>query len=598
MNLIENILLGLYNEYKDKENFGALANYIPQLTKVNPKNLGITVTTVDGHQYVFGDKDIEFTIQSVSKPFIYGMALQECGIDAVKSKIGVEPSGDAFNSISLFPETGQPFNPMINAGAIAATGLIWDIYKDQTFDQILKIFSVYAGQDLVIDNSVFESESETGHRNRAIAHLLRNFNILTSEVEAPLKTYFQQCSINVNCISLSVMGATLANNGINPITNEKVLDEEYIPKVLSVMSTCGMYDYSGEWIYNVGIPAKSGVGGGVLAVLPGQLSVAVYSPLLDAKGNSVFGVEICERIAAKFSLHLYNTPSLTQQVIRKHTTLEVTRSKYKRDKNAEEIFLNHGHDIHIMELQGDLGFATCEIFMRRIPPSCKTLIINLRKCNRIDDAALSLMLELDCEFQKENKAVFLTNYHRLNLISELTHEDFSCLQFDKLEYALIATENALLDEYNYNRSKIPVKLENQQLLQELNDAEIIELSRHLTSKSFKKGDLIIEKGRKAKNIYFLESGEVDIMSVSDDKREFILAVLIAGNSFGEMALIENTVRSANVIAKSEAKCLLLPYNILDENPLLATVKSKILTNIALSLSRRLRLANEEIAGYI
>ncbi len=598
MNLIENILLSLYHEYKSKENSGVLANYIPELTKVNPSNLSITVTTVDGFQYSYGDNNIDFTIQSVSKPFIYGMALQECGIQAVKSKIGVEPSGDAFNSISLFPNTGQPFNPMINAGAIAATGLVWEIYKDKTFDQILKVFSSYAGRDLNIDNSVFESESETGHRNRAIAHLLRNFNILSSEVEAPLKTYFQQCSINVNSISLSIMGATLANNGINPITDEKVIDEEYIPKVLSVMSTCGMYDYSGEWIYNVGIPAKSGVGGGVLAVLPGQLAIAVYSPLLDSKGNSVFGVEICERIADKFSLHLYKTPRLVQQVVRKHTTLEVTRSKYKRDKKADEVFARYGRNIHILELQGDLGFATCEIFMRRIPIDCDTLILNLRKCHRIDHAALSLLLELNHEFDKGNKTLYLTNYHRLGLLVEAKRDDLLCFQFDKLEHALIACENALLNKHNYTWSKIPVPLAMQQLLKQLDALEIEELSHYITKKCFKKGDLIIEKGRKAKNIYFLESGEVDIMSRSDDGREFILAVLIAGNSFGEMALIENTVRSANVTAKSDAVCLLLPYKILDESPLLTGVKSKILTNIALSLSTRLRLANEEIAGYI
>jgi glutaminase len=280
MNLIHKILEQIYVEFKHKQNGGALANYIPQLTMVNPGNLGITVTTIDGYQYTYGDVATNFTIQSVSKPFIYGMALQACGVENVMTKISVEPSGDSFNSISLYPDSGRPFNPMINAGAIAATGLLWDVYQDRTFDCIMETFNAFAGENLTLDDSVYSSESETGHRNRAIAYLLRNFGILTSDVNPPLETYFKQCSINVNCSQLSVMGATLANNGVNPITGKEVIDQEFVPKVLSVMSSCGMYDYSGEWIYNVGLPAKSGVGGGVLAVLPGQLAISVYSPLL------------------------------------------------------------------------------------------------------------------------------------------------------------------------------------------------------------------------------------------------------------------------------------------------------------------------------
>ena len=598
MNLVHKILEELYLEYKSKPNSGVLANYIPQLSLVNPGNLGIAVTTVDGHQYCFGDKDTHFTIQSVSKPFIYGMALQEHGVKKVMDKISVEPSGDAFNSISLYPDSGRPYNPMINAGAIASTGLVWDNYQEYTFDLILKVFSAYAGSELSIDDSVYNSENETGHRNRAIAHLLRNFNILQDAVDGPLETYFKQCSINVTCSQLSVMGATLANNGTNPITGAHVLKQQYVPKVLSVMSTCGMYDYSGEWIYNVGLPAKSGVGGGVLAVLPGQLSVAIYSPLLDAKGNSVFGVGICERIADKFSLHLYKTPTLTQQVVRKYTTLETTRSRYKRDEKAEEIFANYGQKIHVMELQGDLGFATCEIFMRRILTSCESLIISLQKCNRVDDAALSLLLELHEEFQVQGKTLFITNYRCLEPWISQKDKCLSCFEYEILDEALLHVENVILNENHYNRIEYPVRLENQQLLLDLDKRELEELAEHLVRRSYKKGDKIIEKGRKAKSIYFLENGEVEILGNSDDNRPFVLAVLSAGNSFGEMALIEDTVRSADVIALTDATCLLMPYIILDRNSILSGIKSKILTNIAISLSRRLRIANQEISGFI
>lgn len=218
MNMVDKMLGELYTEFREKDNKGALANYIPELSKVDPRNLAIVLTTVDGHQYSYGDTDVEFTIQSVSKPFVYGMAIKEYGVKKVLEKISVEPSGDAFNSISLYPDSGRPFNPMINAGAITATSMIWQIYKEEAFNQILETFSIYAGSPLKIDEYVYSSESSTGHRNRAIAHLLRNFNILQTEVEAPLDIYFRQCSIKVDCRQLSIMGATLAGNGVNPLT--------------------------------------------------------------------------------------------------------------------------------------------------------------------------------------------------------------------------------------------------------------------------------------------------------------------------------------------------------------------------------------------
>jgi len=332
--------------------------------------------------------------------------------------------------------------------------------------------------------------------------------------------------------------------------------------------------------------------------LPGQLSVAVYSPLLDAKGNSVFGVEICERIAEKFSLHLYKTPSLTQRVVRKHTTLETTRSKYKRDKYAEEIFVNHGATTNVMELQGDLGFATCEIFMRRIPATCQTLIISLQKCDRIDDAAMALLMELNQEFKLKGKILYISNFRHITHLNSIVLKETSCFQFELLDEALMQSENEFLDQHQYSRIKTPVRLEDQQLLLELNASELNEISKYLVRKSYKKGDEIISKGRKAKHIYFLESGEVAILGSTEDNRQFALSVLSAGNSFGEMALLENTVRSADVIARTDVNCLLMPFASLDINSILVGIKSKILTNIAMTLSGRLRIANQEIAGFI
>ena len=194
------------------------------------------------------------------------------------ARIGVEPTGDAFNSISLAPDTGRPLNPMINAGSIAAASLVAGHSEEDKLARLLAVYGLYAGLPLAVDRRVYESERDTGHRNRAIGHMLRNFGILDGDPEPALDLDFRQCSIEIDCRDLALIGATLANGGVNPVTGERALRAEYVENVLSVMTTCGMYDFAGEWVYSVGMPAKSGVGGGVLAVLPGQLGIGVFPP--------------------------------------------------------------------------------------------------------------------------------------------------------------------------------------------------------------------------------------------------------------------------------------------------------------------------------
>jgi glutaminase len=287
-------------------NQGEVATYIPELGNANPDDFGIAMTTASGEQYATGTFDKEFTIQSISKPFTYGMALELYGYTHVSRFVGVEPSGDAFNSIVLETETHRPFNPMVNAGAIATTGMLYRKYGDETIDRILHKLSEAAGRQLSIDDSVYQSEARTGHRNRAIGHLLLNFEKVPDDIEAVLDVYFKQCSILVNCQDLSVMSATLANLGTNPLTGKEVYLMDRVKKMLSIMLTCGMYDYSGEWAYNVGIPAKSGVSGGVMAVVNRQLGIATYSPRLDKRGNSCRGIEVCIEMAEELGLHAFD----------------------------------------------------------------------------------------------------------------------------------------------------------------------------------------------------------------------------------------------------------------------------------------------------
>ena len=286
---------------------GQVATYIPELGKANPDHFGICVVTADGDVLAAGDCDVPFTIQSISKPFTFGMALEELGDYTVSRYVGVEPSGDAFNSIWLHGGTNRPYNAMVNTGAIAVTALLHRQFGDCTFERILERFSAMAGRRLSIDEAVYESERRTGHRNRAIAHLLLNFALVHDQAEAALDVYFKQCSILVTTRDLATMAATLANMGRNPLTREHaLLDMGSIKDVLSVMFTCGMYDYSGQWAYRVGVPAKSGVSGGVMAVVNRQLGIASYSPRLDLQGNSVRGIEVCVDLAKRLGLHVFD----------------------------------------------------------------------------------------------------------------------------------------------------------------------------------------------------------------------------------------------------------------------------------------------------
>jgi glutaminase len=286
---------------------GQVATYIPELGNANPEHFGICVVSADGDVLTAGDCDVPFTIQSISKPFTFGMSLEELGETTVARYVGVEPSGDAFNSIWLHGGTNRPYNPMVNTGAIAVTALLHRQYGDCTFERILERFSAMAGRRLSMDEAVYESERRTGHRNRAIAHLLLNFDLVHDQAEAALDVYFKQCSILVTTRDLATMAATLANMGRNPLTGEHaLLDMSSIKDVLSVMFTCGMYDYSGQWAYRVGVPAKSGVSGGVMAVVNRQLGIASYSPRLDLQGNSVRGIEVCVDMAKRLGLHVFD----------------------------------------------------------------------------------------------------------------------------------------------------------------------------------------------------------------------------------------------------------------------------------------------------
>jgi len=301
---MKNLIESLLSQYKT-ENSGVLADYIPELAKVNPDLFAISITNIKGQVFSCGDNLQDFTLQSTSKPFVYGLALKLHGPQYVHQRVGIEPSGEAFNSIiELEKRTHLPFNPMINSGAIAIANQIQSD-ENHRVDKVLNLFTDLTNRTVKINYQVYESEKKTAHRNRAIAHLLRHFNVIHDDIEETLDLYFKQCSIMVNVDNLSLMAATLANQGINPVTQKKIYSSIDNQKILSLMFTCGMYDTAGEWAYTVGLPGKSGVSGAMIAVVPGQYGIAVYSPLINDHGHSIRGLKVLEDLSQKLKLSLF-----------------------------------------------------------------------------------------------------------------------------------------------------------------------------------------------------------------------------------------------------------------------------------------------------
>lgn len=268
----------------------------------------IALVGVGGRQWVVGDHDLRFPLQSISKIFPYVVALEAHGRDAVLRQVGVEPSGESFRSIVFDEHNNRPFNPMVNAGALVATDLVPGNSPEEKLGRLLRSIRLHAGDDsLDVDRETFELEMRTADRNRATAYLMRDAGMISGDVEAVLALYLRQCSVLVSSRDLAVIGATLANGGVNPVTGQRAEPRAHIRDVLSVMFTCGMYDFAGEWAYDVGLPAKSSVSGGIVCVVPGKGGLGVFSPGLDRFGNSVRGIGVCREISKHLGLHVFAT---------------------------------------------------------------------------------------------------------------------------------------------------------------------------------------------------------------------------------------------------------------------------------------------------
>lgn len=357
---------------------GQVAQYIPELAKADPRPFGAALATVTGRLHTAGDDETEFTIQSISKPFSYAAALTDRGTETVDRFVGLNPSGEAFNELSLEEESKRPDNAMINTGALATHQLLVGPYagRQERIDRVVSLMSTLADRRLEIDHATFESEMGAADRNLALAHMLRSHGILHDRAEDIVAGYVAQCSVRVTVRDLAVMGACLASGGVHPFTGERVLRSLVARQVLSVMSASGMYDAAGEWMTDVGIPAKSGVAGGVMGALPGQVGIGVYAPRLDEHGNSVRGVEFFRRLSEDLNLHLMEADPLGATVVR---------------------FVRREDDAVRLHLQGVLRFGGAEAVQAAMVEIGQErpdrVVVSLERVDRVTDVGRRMVQE-------------------------------------------------------------------------------------------------------------------------------------------------------------------------------------------------------------
>ncbi|NMM86338.1 glutaminase A [Rhodococcus sp. SRB_17] len=544
-NVVNDLITRIFNDVRTLD-AGTLADYIPELASVAPDSFGIAVATVDGYVYEIGDTGLPFTIQSISKPFTYALALADHGPDAVADKIDVEPSGEPFNEISLDPLTERPRNPMINAGAITAASMVDGADPAARFERIRSAYSRYAGRELSFNESVYTSESRTGHRNRAIGHMLRSFDVISGNPDDAVDLYFRQCSIDVTCRDLSLMAATMANNGVNPVTHERALTAIGVEQVLSVMATCGMYDGAGKWLVEVGLPAKSGVGGGVLAVLPGQIGIAVYSPRLDIHGNSVRGVAATRALSKELELHFLHVTRASRSSIRARYNVTDAPSRMRRTPTEQAVLDDVGKQSRVYELHGDLLFAGAESAVREIgslDEGLEVVVIDVRRVDDASVAAIRMITALRAQLGEQGCGVALVDPKGLlgQRTSSIDPDQRSGRVFADLDSALQWCEDTLLAAHcPQQRQPSTVTIEDHPVLDALTSNQVSAFASQLEQRTYARGDMIARRGDPASGFYLILQGQVSTMFTDSQNIEHRITTLSAGMTFGEMTMFLDT----------------------------------------------------------
>ncbi|MGW5241483.1 glutaminase A [Monashia sp. NPDC004114] len=552
---------------------GAVATYIPELAQADPDAFGLALSTLDGALYEAGDAEQPFTIQSVSKPFVMALAIQDRGLDTFLAHVGVEPTGDPFNAVTLEEGTGRPLNPMVNAGAILTTSLVAGEDVPAQSQRVVDGLSAFAGRPLSVDERVLASEIATGDRNRAIAFLMRGMGSFDADVERTLEVYFRQCSVLVTAHDLAVMAGTLASGGRNPLTGELVVSPEVVTNVLSVMVTCGMYDFSGEWMFHTGMPAKSGVGGGIAVVLPGAFGIGTYSPRLDARGNSVRGVAACEELARHFALHLMRPRPPVAPTVRRRLSGSQVRSRRGRHSTERVVIAEHPEAMVVYELQGDLTFAEAEDVARQVAVETpRWLVLDTARVDQVDPVAAQLLDATATRLAAAGVTVLVAGPRKL--VDVPIDQSFTTVT-----EAIESCEDVLVAEAGLPGPEAGVPLGDNDLCRALTDDEVAELQRVGAQLDFAAGDDLTGDGSVAYPIEFITKGQVAIEhhsgpgAVTAYDLDSRVTSRSAGSAVGALSALGVSTASTRFVAETDVSVVALSDEALDglqqEHPRLA-----------------------------
>lgn len=511
----------------------------PSLAEADPDLCGLAMTTADGYTYTSGDAEVPFSMQSISKVFCYAIALQDRGFRFMDAKIDVEPSGSSFKDLSSEANTGRPKNPLINIGAIAATAQILPDSDGEVFDKILRVMSDCAARDLEVDEVSYEADRDGGMHNRALSWFLASWGIIDGDPLPAFDDYSRQCAILTSAKDLSIMSATLTNLGVNPVTGKRVFSRQVAQRVLSVMLTCGMYDDSGDWVSSVGMPAKSGVGGGIISALPGQLGIATYAPPLDQHGSSVRGLAAHRILSRDLELHFVRTSKAGLSTIRTHDTIDHVPSTTRRPEAAEAVLAEYGERAHVLEVMGDLLFSGIEVLSREVATFDKNtvcVVVDLSRADHIAEVSVKAISRLAAALADVDTSLGLVDpFDRLaNLLVPV---DMQVEIFEDRNDALSWAEDQILRQYG-DEDCFPDEAISTPVLLEGIDEKIREkVVSLLKREEYDTGDIVRKVGDEFDGIRFIVSGEVHTLNPEDEGGD-VNAQLVAGMSFGELALNE------------------------------------------------------------
>ncbi|MDX6740016.1 glutaminase A [Actinocorallia sp. A-T 12471] len=580
---IKELLDDLHARLIDRRD-GEVATYIPELGKADPEWFGLAVATLDGTLYEAGDTDVPFTIQSVSKPFVYALALQDRGLEDVLKGVGVEPTGDAFNAVRLEPVSGRPYNPMVNSGAIVTSTLVGGADQAERRERILSGLSAFAGRELEVDRKVLTSESATGDRNRALAYLMHGAGVLTCPVEEALELYFEQCAALVTTRDLAVMTATLAGGGVNPLTGETVVSVEAAANALTVMATCGTYDYAGEWLVRAGLPAKSGVSGGLIAALPSQLGLGAFSPRLDARGNSVRAVAACEELSSRFGLHLMRPSERSGPVFHRTLRGDTAHSSRVRAHDERTALARLGGAIRVYVLRGDLAFGSAEAVVRTISEdteSVRWVVLDLKRAGRVAPVAVTLLEGLAAKLKERGITTVIVDTEKRVTVPSATIAETR-------DEAMELCEDALLAEAGAARPEVPIA--EQDLLRGLDPFMVTALDAYLETREYETGERLVQD---VAALCFILSGGLARQVIIGDRavRETSMG---PGTAVGRLALIDDAGHSHRIVAEGPTSCKVLTTQSLArlerDSPRLADA---LRWSIANAIAERLRRTDAE-----